>query len=92
VFDTEIASPATESVESTLGLIAIELAEGGTKVLEADSGFPKSKQVISEVVSIRASKVNLAQKRSEEHTSDLQSHHDLVCRLLLEKKNRHTAT
>src|SRR5437773_7376826 len=29
----------------------------------------------------------LAQARSEEHTSELQSHHDLVCRLLLEKKN-----
>src|SRR5437667_10318454 len=27
-----------------------------------------------------------AQGRSEEHTSELQSHHDLVCRLLLEKK------
>src|SRR5437773_8326165 len=27
--------------------------------------------------------------RSEEHTSELQSHHDLVCRLLLEKKNRY---
>src|SRR5437773_9146377 len=26
--------------------------------------------------------------RSEEHTSELQSHHDLVCRLLLEKKNK----
>src|SRR5437773_5784317 len=26
--------------------------------------------------------------RSEEHTSELQSHHDLVCRLPLEKKNR----
>src|SRR5437667_1687631 len=26
--------------------------------------------------------------RSEEHTSELQSHHELVCRLLLEKKNR----
>src|SRR5438034_8755254 len=26
------------------------------------------------------------QKRSEEHTSELQSHSDLVCRLLLEKK------
>src|SRR6266540_7380681 len=26
------------------------------------------------------------QFRSEEHTSELQSHHDLVCRLLLEKK------
>src|SRR5215468_12786870 len=25
--------------------------------------------------------------RSEEHTSELRSHHDLVCRLLLEKKN-----
>src|SRR5574343_1913258 len=28
--------------------------------------------------------------RSEEHTSELQSHHDLVCRLLLEKKKKHT--
>src|SRR5438034_6479872 len=28
--------------------------------------------------------------RSEEHTSELQSHSDLVCRLLLEKKNRQT--
>src|SRR5438034_4136180 len=28
-----------------------------------------------------------AQNRSEEHTSELQSHSDLVCRLLLEKKN-----
>src|SRR5437773_9118089 len=27
-------------------------------------------------------------KRSEEHTSELQSHHELVCRLLLEKKNK----
>src|SRR5215211_4136974 len=27
--------------------------------------------------------------RSEEHTSELQSHSDLVCRLLLEKKKRH---
>src|SRR5260370_9370061 len=27
-------------------------------------------------------------KRSEEHTSELQSHLNLVCRLLLEKKNR----
>src|SRR5437773_3713612 len=30
--------------------------------------------------------------RSEEHTSELQSHHDLVCRLLLEKKKIHTHT
>ena len=34
-------------------------------------------------VDIRA---KLPSSRSEEHTSELQSHHDLVCRLLLEKK------
>src|SRR5699024_12775163 len=28
--------------------------------------------------------------RSEEHTSELQSRFDLVCRLLLEKKKKHT--
>src|SRR5438132_3846335 len=31
----------------------------------------------------------LGPARSEEHTSELQSHSDLVCRLLLEKKNDH---
>src|SRR5437588_5072683 len=30
-------------------------------------------------------------RRSEEHTSELQSHSDLVCRLLLEKKKRHNS-
>src|SRR5215204_7383988 len=29
------------------------------------------------------------EQRSEEHTSELQSHSDLVCRLLLEKKKIH---
>src|SRR5437588_1853369 len=29
-----------------------------------------------------------AEGRSEEHTSELQSHSDLVCRLLLEKKKK----
>src|SRR5438034_3504695 len=31
-------------------------------------------------------------KRSEEHTSELQSHSDLVCRLLLEKKKKKKLT
>src|SRR5260221_1908999 len=30
------------------------------------------------------------EERSEEHTSELQSHSDLVCRLLLEKKKKST--
>src|SRR5438034_3990636 len=32
----------------------------------------------------------LEEVRSEEHTSELQSHSDLVCRLLLEKKKKKT--
>src|SRR5260221_9656319 len=32
--------------------------------------------------------VTLLVSRSEEHTSELQSHSDLVCRLLLEKKKK----
>src|SRR5437588_9670355 len=35
----------------------------------------------------RAINVLSINNRSEEHTSELQSHSDLVCRLLLEKKN-----
>src|SRR5437588_7143851 len=34
----------------------------------------------------RAARLAGLQARSEEHTSELQSHSDLVCRLLLEKK------
>src|SRR5438874_5232954 len=35
--------------------------------------------------------LNIIDNRSEEHTSELQSRRDLVCRLLLEKKNRGVA-
>src|SRR5438034_5369523 len=34
--------------------------------------------------------VTMSRDRSEEHTSELQSHSDLVCRLLLEKKKRNS--
>ena len=32
--------------------------------------------------------INIQKGRREEHTSEFQSHHDPVCRLLLEKKNK----
>src|SRR5690242_21605831 len=35
----------------------------------------------------RGGKLTAGESRSEEHTSELQSHVNLVCRLLLEKKN-----
>src|SRR5438034_3614402 len=36
----------------------------------------------------RRDEVRRENSRSEEHTSELQSHSDLVCRLLLEKKKK----
>src|SRR5438874_4589866 len=47
----------------------------------------KSKEKASYVFS-RLSPVRRRTKRSEEHTSELQSRRDLVCRLLLEKKKK----
>src|SRR5206468_10546459 len=43
---------------------------------------------LAEVRRVRAHQHGLPAKRSEEHTSELQSRSDLVCRLLLEKKIR----
>src|SRR5437773_3429008 len=49
----------------------------------AGSGSSPAKNIPARAASLRAPPI----ARSEEHTSELQSHHDLVCRLLLEKKN-----
>src|SRR6478672_4080015 len=55
------------------------------RALHRDKGIP-----FTEVPSPQGTKraVNLVDPRSEEHTSELQSRSDLVCRLLLEKKNK----
>src|SRR2546430_13650570 len=42
------------------------------------------------LVARRVDAVERALKRSEEHTSELQSQSNLVCRLLLEKKKKYT--
>src|SRR5260221_5328558 len=38
---------------------------------------------------LKSSRLVMEVRRSEEHTSELQSHSDLVCRLLLEKKKKY---
>src|SRR5260370_5503017 len=48
----------------------------------ADGPFAESKEAIGGYFLLRVGSLN----RSEEHTSELQSHLNLVCRLLLEKK------
>src|SRR5690242_21137273 len=45
------------------------------------------RQVGVEVVTLWLLSTDNLARRSEEHTSELQSHVNLVCRLLLEKKN-----
>src|SRR5437773_7573014 len=54
----------------------------------AGAGFGEHDQisVFQAVVEGIDDSLENANLRSEEHTSELQSHHDLVCRLLLEKK------
>src|SRR5437868_9079651 len=46
-----------------------------------------AKAIIREI-GVETGGSNIQFARSEEHTSELQSRFDLVCRLLLEKKNR----
>src|SRR5688572_32423449 len=48
---------------------------------------PKSKDTVY-VLNVGAGKSTDGGKRSEEHTSELQSQSNLVCRLLLEKKKK----
>src|SRR5437867_13422894 len=46
-------------------------------------------EIIRETVGARVELCAVGIVRSEEHTSELQSPYDLVCRLLLEKKNQY---
>src|SRR2546427_9225739 len=49
---------------------------------DAALGLEPCEQIVNNLASLR---------RSEEHTSELQSQSNLVCRLLLEKKKKNTA-
>src|SRR5438034_5365954 len=67
--------------------------EDGEPAVEADQVARRPVQVVRpepQEHSIRPPLEDPQRRRSEEHTSELQSHSDLVCRLLLEKKNKHT--
>src|SRR5438034_4524895 len=63
--------------------VPITLERGGAAV-----AVPLLAQPLGLTVAIEGSRV----ARSEEHTSEFQSHSDLVCRLLLEKKKKETTT
>src|SRR5476649_2708236 len=54
--------------------------------LSLHDALPISRPWVDRLPDTRPTKSPLGGGRSEEHTSELQSHSDLVCRLLLEKK------
>src|SRR5260370_13699367 len=56
------------------------------------SARPFRRAPLTSPASSNAGDGQAAQNRSEEHTSELQSHLNLVCRLLLEKKKKEKYT
>src|SRR5207237_9312665 len=72
--------PYTTLFRSLPNLEAILSLGAGVDHLIGDPELPS-------VPIIRVVDQDLTERRSEEHTSELQSHLNVVCRLLLEKKN-----
>src|SRR5438034_7020226 len=66
------------------GCQAVEAASGETALALLEQG--EYDLMLTDFLMPGRSGIDLI--RSEEHTSELQSHSDLVCRLLLEKKKR----
>src|SRR5947207_5407174 len=72
---------------TTIGKLAAKLSAEGRKVmLAAGDTFRAAAIEQLKIWGERTRSPVIAGARSEEHTSELQSHSDLVCRLLLEKK------
>ena len=99
-YDRELASWGYDAPEQAAGLLKGHLP-GFEKAAILDCGCGtgltgaalRAAGARGELTGLDASKSSLETAklktvRSEEHTSELQSHHDLVCRLLLEKKKR----
>src|SRR5260221_2193410 len=53
-----------------------------------DDLLPALQFLLEEFIGVGGRLADADEFRSEEHTSELQSHSDLVCRLLLEKKKK----
>src|SRR5207248_9419953 len=67
----------TLSLHDALPIYVANAADADQGVLDLQRGIIGDEQLVARLV-----------RRSEEHTSELQSPYDLVCRLLLEKKKQ----
>src|SRR5699024_12096023 len=81
---SDVVTEITEGFGSTLGSIGIVIGFGVMmgKILETSGAAEKLAYSLIKTLGKKK------EERSEEHTSELQSRFDLVCRLLLEKKNQ----
>src|SRR5438105_5852350 len=73
-------------------LLRIRPAPGSDRADSAQDGSPSSRSTSPWRTRRSSSCRAPPRRRSEEHTSELQSRVDLVCRLLLEKKNQREAS
>src|SRR3989440_833513 len=64
----------TDAASDVEWIVGVAALEAGARILDAPCGFGR----------------HSIELRSEEHTSELQSRSDLVCRLLLEKKKNNS--
>src|SRR5438034_5763646 len=74
--------PYTTLFRSEVVMVLGGISSPTSMAVSQVTGQEKVPQIIVAATAARITKQN----RSEEHTSELQSHSDLVCRLLLEKK------
>src|SRR5688572_32504316 len=74
--------------EQNLYLLKALLGGNGYQVLEATNGAEALALARSNPPDVIISDILMPVMRSEEHTSELQSQSNLVCRLLLEKKKK----
>src|SRR2546430_3153496 len=64
----------------------------GSSETKKSASFLQMKRAVAGCRASRSSASSTSAARSEEHTSELQSQSNLVCRLLLEKKKKERST
>src|SRR3954449_560525 len=80
----------TGGIGSGKSTVSALLAEKGAVIIDADAITHELQQPGQPVFDAMVERFGKEILRSEEHTSALQSHSHIVCRLLLEKKRRPT--
>src|SRR2546430_5866362 len=87
--DTATTEIYTLSLHDALPILAVRVGEGIAHIVQDPHRVAHGQLAL--VGDPRAQRLARDVGRSEEHTSELQSQSNLVCRLLLEKKKREAA-